>query len=67
VGTGVGGVAAPWLFGALIDTGSRFSLFGGYLLGASLMLVAAAIAGRYGVAAEHRPLEAVAPPLSTVD
>ena len=28
---------APWLFGALIDTGSRMSLFGGYLLGAALM------------------------------
>jgi MFS family permease len=23
VGTGIGGVAGPWLFGALIDTGSR--------------------------------------------
>src|SRR5262249_12737727 len=26
VGTGVGGVAAPWLFGVFIDTGSRLSL-----------------------------------------
>jgi MFS family permease len=34
VGTGIGGMGAPWLFGALIDTGSRVSLFGGYLLGA---------------------------------
>jgi MFS family permease len=67
VGTGVGGVAAPWLFGALIDTGSRFSLLGGYLLGASLMLVAAAIAGRYGVAAERRSLETVARPLSSAE
>ena len=23
VGTGIGGIAGPWLFGALIDTGSR--------------------------------------------
>ena len=34
VGTGIGGVGGPWLFGVLIDTGSRWSVFGGYLLGA---------------------------------
>ena len=38
IGTGIGGVAGPWLFGALIDTGSRMSVFGGYLLGAALMI-----------------------------
>ena len=41
VGTGIGGVVGPLLFGALIDTGSRTSLFGGYLLGAALMIAAA--------------------------
>ena len=67
VGTGLGGVAAPWLFGALIDTGSRFSLFGGYLFGASLMLIAGIVAFRFGVDAERKPLEAVATPLSAAD
>jgi len=67
VGTGVGGIGAPWLFGALIDTGSRVSLFGGYLLGAGLMLAAGLIAARYGVAAERKSLEAVATPLSAAD
>jgi len=67
VGTGVGGIGAPWLFGALIDTGSRMSLFGGYLLGAGLMLAAGLIAARYGVAAERKSLEAVATPLSAAD
>jgi hypothetical protein len=38
IGTGVGGVAGPWLLGVLIDTGSHMSVFGGYLLGASLMI-----------------------------
>jgi Arabinose efflux permease len=33
VGTGVGGVVAPSLFSFLIDTGSRTSVFWGYLLG----------------------------------
>src|SRR6202011_3101416 len=35
-GTGVGGVAGPWLFGALIDTGERTSILWGYLLGGGL-------------------------------
>jgi hypothetical protein len=60
-------VAGPWLFGALIDTGSRWSLFGGYLFGAALMLAAAVIAARFGVAAERKPLESVARPLAAVD
>ncbi|QCI66832.1 MFS transporter [Phreatobacter stygius] len=67
VGTGVGGVAGPWLFGVLIDTGSRVSLLGGYLLGAALMMVAAVVMWRYGVAAERRPLEEVSRPLSFLD
>ena len=64
VGTGVGGVVGPMLFGALIDTGSRTSLFGGYLLGAALMVAAAAVMWRWGVAAERKPLEQVARPLA---
>jgi MFS family permease len=67
VGTGIGGIVGPALFGALIDTGSRMSLFGGYLLGAALMIVAGAVAWRWGVAAERKPLEDVARPLTFVD
>jgi MFS family permease len=67
VGTGVGGVIGPALFGVLIDTGSRDSLFGGYLLGAALMIVAGAVAWRWGIAAERRILEDVARPLTFVD
>jgi MFS family permease len=65
VGTGVGGFAAPALFGALIETGDRVSVFQGYLVGAVLVLVAAVIAWRYGVDAERKPLEEIAPPLGT--
>ncbi|HEX4828878.1 MAG TPA: MFS transporter, partial [Xanthobacteraceae bacterium] len=67
LGTGVGGVAGPWLFGALIDTGSCWSLFGGYLIGSALMLAAALIAARFGVAAERKPLESVSRPLAAAD
>jgi hypothetical protein len=45
VGTAIGGIGAPWLFGALIDTGSRVSVFAGYLLGSALMIGAAVVAG----------------------
>lgn len=67
IGTGAGGIAGPWLFGILIDTGSRGSVFGGYLLGAALMLIAAAIAARFAFPAERKPLESVARPLNAVD
>jgi MFS family permease len=67
IGTGVGGVLGPWLLGWLIETGSRYSVFAGYLLGAALMIAAAAIAARWGVAAERKPLETVARPLALAD
>jgi MFS family permease len=67
IGTGIGGIAGPLLFGALIDTGSRASLFLGYLLGAVLMIGAAVIAWRWCVAAERKSLESVARPLAFVD
>ena len=64
LGTGAGGIAAPWLFGTLIGTGSRFNLFYGYLAAAALMLAAAVIEGVFGVAAERQSLEKIAEPLS---
>jgi MFS family permease len=67
VGTGVGGIIGPWLFGVLIDTGSRLSVFGGYLLGAALMIAGGCVAWRWGVAAERKPLELVARPLTFID
>ena len=67
VGTGIGGMAGPFLFGALIDTGSRASLFAGYLLGAVLMISAGLIAAFFAVSAERKPLEDVARPLAFVD
>ncbi len=57
VGTAVGGLLAPLLFGWLIQSGSREALFDGYLLGAGLMLGAAAVALGLGVDAERRSLE----------
>jgi MFS family permease len=64
VGTGVGGVLAPWVFGLLIGSGSRVSVFWGYAFGAVLMLFAAGVAFKLGVNAERMSLEGVAMPLS---
>jgi MFS family permease len=66
LGTAAGGVAAPWLFGALIGTGERLAVFWGYALGAALMLIAAGVEWRLGVDAERVSLEGVALPLSAV-
>ncbi len=67
LGTGIGGVGAPWLFGLLVGTGEPAAIAAGYALGAALMLGAAIVALRLGVAAERKPLEEVAPPLSAED
>ena len=62
--TAIGGVAAPLIFGKLIETGSRSTLFAGYLFAAALMLIASLVAACFAVAAERKPLEQVAAPLS---
>ena len=66
IGAGVGGVAGPIVFGWLIAGGSRTHVFLGYLFAAILMMLAALVAARYAVAAERKPLESVARPLSAV-
>jgi MFS family permease len=66
-GTGLGGAAGPALFGLLIETGSRTSILMGYLFGAALMVAAAVIVAIWGIAAERKPLEAVARPLAFAD
>jgi MFS family permease len=67
IGTAVGGAGAPFLLGSLIETGSRMSVFEGYLFASALMLVAAIVELAWGVAAEGKPLESIARPLSSAD
>ncbi|HEX7789424.1 MAG TPA: MFS transporter [Afipia sp.] len=64
IGTAIGGIAGPALFGVLIDTGSRGSVYTGYLLGSFLMIAAAFVAWRYCIDAECKSLEEVARPLA---
>jgi MFS family permease len=67
LGTAIGGVVGPWLFGTLIETGSRGDITKGYLLGAGLMVGAAVVEMLIGIDAERRSLESVAAPLSSVE
>ena len=63
-GTALGGFLGPALFGWLNSGGERLPLLIGYGLGAALMIGAGAIEWLLGVAAERKPLETVASPLS---
>ncbi|MBU6502448.1 MAG: MFS transporter [Burkholderiales bacterium] len=67
VGTGMGGFAAPVLFGLLIETGQRGAVAAGYAIGAVLVIGAGLIALRFAVDAERRSLEDIAPPLGLTD
>jgi MFS family permease len=64
-GTLFGGVGGPWLFGVLIEGGSSGEIMWGYLLGAALMIAASLVTLKLGIAAERKPLEEIAPPLSS--
>jgi len=57
VGTAAGGLFAPALFGALLDSGSRANVFSGYLVGGILMVAAGGVAAWLGVPAEGKSLE----------
>jgi MFS family permease len=64
IGTAVGGVTGPALFGYLIGTGSIAAVAAGYAIAAILMLIAAAVEFAFGVDAEQRSLESITEPLS---
>ena len=60
VGTAAGGLLAPGLFSALIQSGSRNQVFAGYILGGMLMLGAAGVAFALGLSVERQSLEHIA-------
>ena len=65
LGTLLGGVWAPSLFGLLIASGSKVHVAWGYALGATLMLLAATCEIFLGVEAAGRSLESVSKPLQS--
>jgi MFS family permease len=67
VGTGIGGITGPLLFGQLIGSGQRSEVMWSFLIGAAVMAVAGLVELWLGVAAEQRPLEELALPLTVAD
>ncbi len=65
LGTLIGGVSAPFLFGILIGSGSQWAVAGGYAGAAALMIAAAVCETLLGVEAAGKSLEDVAQPLSS--
>ena len=65
LGTCIGGVFAPALFGQLIASGSKQHVALGYALGAVLMIGAAVCEGIFGVEAAGKSLESVSKPLQS--
>ncbi|HZY56857.1 MAG TPA: MFS transporter, partial [Rubrobacteraceae bacterium] len=66
IGTALGGITGPIIFGQLIGTGARGSLVIGYLVAAGLMVLAALVELALGVRAERRSLEDLAMPLTAI-
>jgi MFS family permease len=64
VGTGVGGIIGPLLFGNLIASGNRGEVATAFYIGAAVMAVGGIVELVYGVKAEQVPLENVAKPLT---
>lgn len=65
IGTLIGGVGAPSLFGELIESSSRWHVSWGYLLGAGLMIVGAVSEWAFGVEAEGKSLESISAPIQS--
>jgi MFS family permease len=64
LGTALGGIIGPTLFGALIQSGHAGRLFWGYIVGAAMMAFAGVVEILIGVEAAGRQLEEIAKPLS---
>ncbi|MGV0645350.1 MFS transporter [Mycolicibacterium sp. XJ879] len=67
VGTAIGGISGPLLFGQLIGSGDRGLVAIGFLIGAAVMASAGVVELFLGVKAEGQDLESLAAPLTTAD
>jgi MFS family permease len=67
IGTAIGGISGPVVFGQLIEAGSRGDIFVAYVIAAVLMIGAAIVELILGVRAEGKSLESVAMPLTAIE
>jgi MFS family permease len=64
VGTGIGGVTGPALFGKLVESGKEVNVFYGYVIASVVMIAAGVAEWLLGVDAEGKSLEDIAAPLT---
>ncbi len=64
VGTGIGGIVGPLLFGNLIASSSHREVALAFFIGAAVMAVGGIVELFFGVKAEQAPLEDIAEPLT---
>ncbi|WP_445170718.1 MFS transporter [Mycolicibacterium sp. Dal123E01] len=67
VGTAIGGITGPLLFGQLIGSGERGLVAVAFLIGAVVMAIGGLVELAWGVKAEGRQLEDIAAPLTSAD
>jgi MFS family permease len=71
IGTAIGGITGPLLFGKLLSNASAdkdiTTIAVGYFIGAALMVVGGVVEAFLGVRAEGRSLESIAKPLTAED
>lgn len=67
VGTAVGGITGPLLFGGMIESGDRSMVALAFLIGAAVMAIGGLVELVWGVKAEGKQLEDIAEPLTVAD
>ncbi len=66
IGTGIGGIIGPQLFGRLVPKGNASDVFVALAIGAILMIIGGLAEIVFGVKAERMRLEGIAKPLTAV-
>ena len=67
IGTGVGGIVGPLMFGSFIESGDRALVGTGFLIAVGVMAVGGIAEIFLGVDAEGRSLEDIAAPITAAD
>jgi MFS family permease len=67
IGTAVGGITGPYVFGKMIETGETSQVAIAFFIGAAVMALGGVVELMFGVKAEQQALEGIAKPLSAED
>ncbi len=67
IGTAVGGITGPFLFGKMIESGEESQVAIAFFIGAGVMALGGIAELLYGIKAEGQDLESIAKPLSAED